>query len=153
MSKSYKHYEESEELQTLAALADCTATKKQIQEVVDDINAHLSTTTGTLQNYNGKFKKAGLKALQENYQLFTNEEFYTAQKVAKVYNAIACKIIKGEKITIAPALLKMVIDYMKGEDFKKDVVDGVKYVTIGYEYAKEGNFTLPDSKILPPSNA
>lgn len=151
MTKSYLHHNESYELQILAALSDCTATEEQIQEVVNDIKLHLSTATGTLQNYNGRFKKAGLKALQDNYQLFTNEEYYTAQKVAGVFNAITQKILDGRKINIPPAIVNMIIEYMKGEDLKNDVIDGVKYVTIGYEYAKEGNFTLPDSK-LPPEN-
>ena len=89
--------------------------------------------------------------MQDNYQLFTNEEYYIAQKVAGVFNAITQKILDGRKINIPPAIVNMIIEYMKGEDLKNDIIDGVKYVTIGYEYAKEGNFTLPDSK-LPPEN-
>ena len=69
MNQKYYQIEEPRELQILAALNDGSATEDQIQEVVNDINKHLATTAGTLLNYNGKFKKAGLKALQDNYRL------------------------------------------------------------------------------------
>lgn len=147
MTKSYLQCDESRELQILSALSDCSATEEQIQEVVNDINSHLSTATGTLQNYNGRFKKAGLKALQDNYQLFTNEEYYTAVKVGGIYNSLTSRILEGEKVSVPPATIKMIIDYMKGEETRQDAIEGIKYVTIGYEYAEGGNFSLPDSKL------
>lgn len=147
MTKSYLQCDESRELQILSALSDCSATEEQIQEVVNDIKLHLSTATGTLQNYNGRFKKAGLKALQDNYQLFTNEEYYTALKESAVFNAIAERIISGKQVSIPPAIFNKLIDYMHGANgANNDLVEGVKYVTIGYEYAQEGNFSLPQSK-------
>lgn len=147
MTQRLYETEETRELQILQALSDCTATDEQIQEVVNDIKLHLSTAAGTLQNYNGRFKKAGLKALQENYQLFTNEEYYTAQKIATVFNSLTERIIAGKKITIPPALLKMIIDYMNGANTaSSDIVKGVKYVTIGYELAETGKISLPQNK-------
>lgn len=147
MTQRLYETEETRELQILQALSDCTATDEQIQEVVNDIKLHLSTAAGTLQNYNGRFKKAGLKALQENYQLFTNEEYYTAQKIAPVFNSLTERIIAGKKITIPPALLKMIIDYMNGANTaSSDIVEGVKYVTIGYELAETGKISLPQNK-------
>lgn len=147
MTQRLYETEETRELQILQALSDCTATDEQIQEVVNDIKLHLSTAAGTLQNYNGRFKKAGLKALQENYQLFTNEEYYTAQKIATVFNSLTERIIAGKKITIPPALLKMIIDYMNGANTaSSDIVEGVKYVTIGYELAETGKISLPQNK-------
>ena len=147
MTQKYYQTEETRELQILSALSDCTATNEQIQEVVNDIKLHLSTAAGTLQNYNGRFKKAGLKALQDNYQLFTNEEYYTAQKIAPIFNSLTERIIAGKKITIPPAILKMIIDYIQGiNTLSHNIVDNVKYVSIGYELAETGNFSLPQNK-------
>lgn len=129
--KYYYKTEESKELQILAALNDCTATDEQIQEVINDINLHLATAGGTLQNYNGRFKKAGLKALQDNYKVFTNEEYYTAQKEASVFNSIIERIIAGKQISIPPAILNKVIDYMHGVNATdSNITNKVKYVSI-----------------------
>ena len=146
MTQKYYQAEEKPELQILGALTDCTATDEQIQEVVNDITLHLSTVGGTLQNYNGKFKKAGLKALQDNYQLFTNEEYYTAKKEADVFNAITQKILDGEKVCVSPALVKMIIDYMHGQTSRSDIVENVKYVSIPFVLGTMGEKSLPKSK-------
>lgn len=146
MTQKYYQAEEKHELQILGALTDCTATDEQIQEVVNDITLHLSTVGGTLQNYNGKFKKAGLKALQDNYQLFTNEEYYTAKKEADVFNAITQKILDGEKVCVSPALVKMIIDYMHGQTSRSDIVENVKYVSIPFVLGTTGEKSLPKSK-------
>ncbi len=146
MTQKYYQAEEKHELQILGALTDCTATEEQIQEVVNDITLHLSTVGGTLQNYNGKFKKAGLKALQDNYQLFTNEEYYTAKKEADVFNAITQKILDGEKVCVSPALVKMIIDYMHGQTSRSDIVENVKYVSIPFVLGTTGEKSLPKSK-------
>lgn len=146
MTQKYYQAEEKHELQILGALTDCTATDEQIQEVVNDITLHLSTVGGTLQNYNGKFKKAGLKALQDNYQLFTNEEYYTAKKEADVFNAITQKILDGEKVCVSPALVKMIIDYMHGQTSRSDIVENVKYVSIPFVLGTMGEKSLPKSK-------
>lgn len=147
MTQRLYETEETRELQILSALRDCTATDEQIAEVVNDVKLHLSTAAGTLQNYHGRFQKAGLKALQDNYQLFTNEEYYTAQKVAPIFNSLTERIIDGKKITIPPAILKMIIDYMNGTNTaSSDIVEGVKYVTIGYELAETGKISLPQNK-------
>ena len=136
MTQKYYQAEEKHELQILGALTDCTATDEQIQEVVNDITLHLSTVGGTLQNYNGKFKKAGLKALQDNYQLFTND----------VFNAITQKILDGEKVCVSPALVKMIIDYMHGQTSRSDIVENVKYVSIPFVLGTTGEKSLPKSK-------
>ena len=146
MTQKYYQAEEKHELQILGALTDCTATDEQIQEVVNDITLHLSTVGGTLQNYNGKFKKAGLKALQDNYQLFTNDEYYTAKKEADVFNAITQKILDGEKVCVSPALVKMIIDYMHGQTSRSDIVENVKYVSIPFVLGTMGEKSLPKSK-------
>lgn len=113
---------------------------------------HLSTAGGTLQNYNGRFKKAGLKALQDNYHLFTNEEYYTAKKESDVFNTIIRKILDGEKVCVAPALLKMIIDYMHGEISRSDIVEGIKYVSIPFVLGTSGKKSLPKSKEFEKKN-
>lgn len=146
MCKTFVDANESRELEILAALADGTATDEQIAEVVRDIQRHLSTPTGTLANYNGRFKKSGLKSLQENYHLFTNEELYTHTKLATIFNSIASRIVEGKKTVIPPAIFAKLIDFIEGKN-KSDVVDGVKYVTIGYDYHSSGQFISPESKL------
>lgn len=146
MTQRLYETQETRELQILGALTDCTATEEQLQEVVNDIKLHLSTATGTLQNYNGRFKKAGLKALQDNYQLFTNEEYYTAKKEADVFNAITQKILDGEKVCVSPALVKTIIDYMHGQTSRSDIVENVKYVSIPFVLGTTGEKSLPKSK-------
>jgi hypothetical protein len=133
MKQKYREVKEPRELQILAALSDGSATEEQIQEVVDDINEHLSTATGTLMNYNGRFKKAGLKALQDNYKLFTNEEYYTAQKEASVFNSIVERIIAGKQISIPPAIFNKVIDYMHGVNATdNNIANKIEYVSVPF---------------------
>ena len=131
--KYYYKSEEPRELQILAALNDGSATEEQIHEVVNDINLHLATAGGTLQNYNGRFKKSALKALQENYKLFTNEEYYTAQKEASVFNSIIERIIAGKQISIPPAIFNKVIDYMHGVNATdNNIANKIKYVSVPF---------------------
>lgn len=133
MKNKYFKNPEARDLKILGALADGTATDKEIEIVVNDINEHLKAPAGTLQNYNGRFKRAGLKSLQKNYGLFSNEEFYSSQKILKLYNSLISADKKYAKIN--PQLLKMIVDYLKGNEENGNV----KYITIGYASVSNGN--------------
>lgn len=148
MKSNYLSQQESVESEILGRLSAGTATEEDIQAVVNDINIHLSTPTGTLANYHGKYR-AGLQSLQDNYNLFKNEDYYTHIKLATIFNAIAIRLIDGKKTVIPPAIFNKLLDYIQGNT--TEVSSGIKYVTIGYEYAQNGNFFLPESK-LPEKN-
>lgn len=132
MKQKYREVKEPRELQILAALSDGSATEEQIQEVVDDINEHLSTATGTLMNYNGRFKKAGLKALQDNYKLFTNAEADAAIKTNKLMSNLMEMVMNAKKPNIPPKLIEILVEYLNGNTSNRNIEQKVKYIPLPF---------------------
>ena len=132
MKQKYREIKESRELQILAALSDCSATEEQINEVVDDINKHLATATGTLLNYNGRFKKAGLKALQDNYKVFLNTEADAAIKTNALMSSLMTRIMNTGKVNIPPKLVEIIIEHLNGTATDNNIANKIEYVSVPF---------------------
>lgn len=133
------------ELQVISALSNKTATKKMIDDVVSDIQNHLDNNpVGTLENYCGRFKQAGLKALQENYNIFLDNEEIKKAKVFDIINLLGNKLFSNQPVKLHTSVINLVLDYIKNKDNNANN-NTPKYIIVGYPEAKSGNEILPES--------
>ena len=141
--KNFNKSNLSYELQVIKALNDRTATKEMIDEVVTDVQKHLdSNIVATLDNYCGRFTKAGLKALQDNYNIFDADKIKT-EKSLNVMKILGEKIIKDKPLKLHTSVINLVMDYIRNKN-TDDTSTAAKYVIVGYPSAQTGSRTDPE---------
>lgn len=142
--QNYNKTQMSYELQVIAALTNKTATKEMIQDIVEDVQQHLKSPVATLDNYCGRFKQAGLKALQENYAIFPDNEEIKKAKVFDIVNLLGNKLLKNQPLKLHTSVVNLIVDYIKGRDNEANN-DSSKYIVVGYPQSKSGDKTLPET--------
>ena len=132
------------ELQVIDALTNKTATKEMLNDIISDVQNHLDNNpVGTLDNYCGRFTQAGLKALQDNYNIFDGERIQNS-KIFDIVNLLGNKLFKNQEVKLHISAINLILDYIKGKDNEANN-DASKYIIVGYPTSKIGNKTLPEA--------
>lgn len=142
---NFTSQENTYEYKVLLALQNGTASKSEVEEVATDIQKHLNTSIGTLENYCGRFGLAAVKALQENYHIFQPNEEIVSAKLNRMMNVLYEKVVSNEQTNVNPTIVKIIFDYLKGQADNQQTSQPIN-ISVGYPVVDYGQMTLPVEK-------
>lgn len=124
-----------------------TATKEEIEVVLDDLFDHLDLRLTNLpHNYSGIFGQDAIEDIRKNYKEFfpkEMEEMIIEDKRHDFFDMIYRKIINNESI---PKNIEKILDYIENKKNDKNEENGIRYVVVGYPTSETGNKTQPVPK-------
>jgi hypothetical protein len=119
--------------------------KEDMDDILDDLDKHLSTPSGTLENYSGKYGKSIIELIKKHYpELISDEciDHFINVKIRRIYDHIYENAMLDKRITIRSDMLKMLTNYILGE--KEEQSSGPAWVfSMPFIEKGEGNRTSP----------
>ena len=103
-------------LAALHAINEEQATEELLNDIIKDVEEHLQSPAGTLENYTGKYGPQVMRAAQEVYHLFPSDEEIKTQKNHILMDKITRRLLNNEPIKAHPSTIRMIVDYIKNQD-------------------------------------
>lgn len=130
--------------QIMERIRDKTATDSQLLEVIHDLEIHLASETGTLDNYCGVFGKETIENMRKNYPNCVNWSALDGikdKKLQAIMNTILYHFNRNQCINMSPNFIKLATDYLRNEN--TDSVANNNVVVVGYPQSDKGKCTCP----------
>jgi hypothetical protein len=118
---------------------------KILCNIRNDFNRHLSTLTGSLDNYCGLYPKSVIQAIMKHRPDIISEnevKSFATRKIHSLYENMASLVMNNQRINFPPQILKMLDDYINPKE------NHIQNIVINNDFIEspEGKHTLPESK-------
>jgi hypothetical protein len=121
-----------------------TISENELDDILQDFTIHLSTPSGTLDNYTGKYGKSVIESIKKRRPDLLTDEYiqrFIHEKIRRLYDHLYNNALLDKPIFLRSDMLKILTNYILGEKEQANV--GQAYILQMPFIEKEGTHSVP----------